>query len=127
MNRIVFLLALAAVGILQAVASSAAAQGYPSSRPALSPWMNLFQRTGGPVDNYHNYVRPQIQLHDTLRQQNARIQQQAAGLQSVNQQLQDVEQQRVLPRTGTGSVFMDYSHYYTAPPPVRVGPALPRR
>jgi len=125
MSRQAFLLAFAALGVLPGMTSSAQAQGYQPNGPMISPWMNLFQRNTGPVDNYHMYVRPQIQLQDTLRQQNARIQQQSAGLQSVGQQLQEVEQQHTVPHTGTGSVFMDYSHYYHTLPPARVSRSAP--
>ena len=38
--------------------------------------MNLYQKQGGPVDNYHMYIQPQLQLRGTLQQQDANIQRQ---------------------------------------------------
>jgi hypothetical protein len=81
----------------------------PSYQPAtstLSPWFNLYQRNTGPLDNYHMYVRPQLQLQSTLQRQDANIQ--LLG-QAVAQPL---EQKSAAAPTGTGSGFMSYSHYY---------------
>jgi hypothetical protein len=85
---------------------------YPRSG-AVSPWMSMFQRNPGPLDNYHSYVQPQIQLQNTLGQQNAALQQQSTRLQSLGQQLSESEQEGPIHPTGAGSVFMNYSHYYT--------------
>lgn len=99
------------------IAADAAGQtprsyGYQPTRPTISPWMNLYQRNTGAVDNYHTYVQPQKQLQETLQQQNARIQQQGLGIRGLTHQLSDLEQGKTVRATGAGSVFMDYSHYY---------------
>jgi hypothetical protein len=92
-----------------ASASPALAQPryYPPNGP-ISPWMNLFQRQPGPLDNYHSYVRPELQLRNTLGLQNTALQQQAAGLRLLG----EGQQAGQIPATGTASVFMNFSHYY---------------
>jgi hypothetical protein len=95
--------------VLGGLASPALAQPryYPPNGP-ISPWMNLFQRQPGPLDNYHSYVRPELQLRNTLGQQNAALQQQSAGLRLLGES----QQAGQIPATGTASVFMNFSHYY---------------
>jgi hypothetical protein len=83
----------------------------PGNRPPLSPWFGLYQRNGGPLDNYHTFVQPRIQLDNTLQRHHAAIQRNSAGVASLGHDLSQFEEQGVRP-TGTGSVFMDYSHYY---------------
>ena len=51
--------------------------------PALSPWLNLYQRQGGPVDNYHMYVQPNLQLQNTLQNQQMGIQRNTATLNAM--------------------------------------------
>jgi hypothetical protein len=94
-------------GLVSAPAALAQPRYYPQNGP-ISPWMNIFQRQPGPLDNYHSYVRPEFQLRNTLGMQNAALQQQAAGLQLVGQN----QQAGQIAATGTGSVFMNLSHYY---------------
>jgi hypothetical protein len=99
-----------AIGLLLLVVSSSHAQVLaPGNRPTLSPWFGLYQRNGGPLDNYHTFVRPQIDLDNTLQRHQTAIQRNNAGVASLGLEL--VEQGQVHP-TGTGSVYMDYSHYY---------------
>jgi len=59
--------AILAAGILLLSALPAYAQGYGapySPYPAISPWMSLYQKQGGPLDPYHTFVQPQLQLLD---------------------------------------------------------------
>jgi hypothetical protein len=79
--------------------------------PTLSPWLNLYQRNTGPLDPYHQYVRPEIQLRDALRQQDNRLRSQSANIQILGQEVSQMGQAGVR-TTGTGSVFMNYSHFY---------------
>jgi hypothetical protein len=80
---------------------------YRPSRPTLSPYLDYFRRDVGLTNQYYSFVRPYQQLSSTLNQQNAAI----SGLsRQVNQA---GAAQGPLP-TGTGSVFMNYSHYYPA-------------
>jgi len=93
--------------------SSAFAQARSNSiRGPISPWMDIFQRKPGPLDNYHSYVRPEIQLQRQVDQQNSALTQNALGLQSLGQQMQNGQKESQVNPTGTGSVFMSYSHYY---------------
>jgi len=111
------LLIAAAIGQLGVWAQTALAQGaaggrYPMRSPVLSPWLQLFQRNAGPLDNYHTFVRPQMELLGTLQRQGIRLQQQGAGILRLDDELSQWENRRMSRPTGTGSVFMDYSHYY---------------
>jgi len=81
-------------------------------RPSISPWMGLFQRNPGPLGNYNSYVRPQLDLQNTFRQQQAAIQRQGASISALGQTLSEMEGIGGVRPTGTGSVFMDLSHYY---------------
>jgi hypothetical protein len=103
--------------------SSAFAQTryYPTRGP-ISPWMNMWQRKPGPLDNYHTYVQPDLQLQRVISQQHNALTQNAAGLQSLDMQMQGQRDLRV-PPTGTGSTFMELSHYY----PTRGGSAVHSR
>ena len=85
---------------------------YGTVRGPISPWMDLFQRNPGPLDNYHSYVKPEIQLQRTITQQNNALMQNAAGIQVLGQQMENGQKESQVRPTGTGSVYMDYSHYY---------------
>jgi hypothetical protein len=101
------------MSILLLVASSSPAQVLaPGNRPTLSPWFGLYQRNGGPLDNYHTFVRPQIQLDNTLQRQHLAIQRNNEGVQSLSREVSQLADQGQMHPTGIGSVFMDYSHYY---------------
>ena len=105
---------LAACGALL-IARPAEAQGtYRPSRPTISPWLNLYNRNPGPLGNYFTYVRPQMETREALQQQDTRIRQQGAGIQTLGQQVTSLEQQGPTAPTGTGAGFMNYSHYYSA-------------
>ncbi len=85
---------------------------YTPSRPTLSPWLNLYNKNAGPIDNYHNYVRPEIQLRDTLQQQENQIGQQDSTIRSLGQQVTRMGQTGKMAPTGIGSRYMNLSHYY---------------
>lgn len=103
------------------VAQSPIAGRYQIARPTFSPWLSLYQRNEGPLDNYNAFVRPQMELQNVLQNQNARLQQQATGLHTLSSQVTELEQGPSRRPTGTGSVFMNHLHYYptssTATPP----------
>jgi hypothetical protein len=115
-------LSLAVVVALLASSASppAAAQGitggYRPATPTLSPWLNLYQRSTGPLDPYHQWVRPELNLRETLQQQDLANQRQAVDIAAVGHQVTQLEQDRAAPirPTGTGSGFMSLSHYYPA-------------
>jgi hypothetical protein len=102
---------LLVVGWLAGSAQLASGQGNPPpsyrpSTPTFSPWMDLYQHSGV-LDNYHNYVRPQLRLRETLRNQENSIQ----SLGQYVYQPQSQKEGNAAP-TGIGAGFMSYSHYY---------------
>jgi len=96
------------------LAQSASAQSvYSPQTPAVSPWMGLWQKNTGTVDNYHSVVLPQLQLNQTLQMQNAALNRQEAGLQNLSSDIaQPKWDQTRIAATGQGATFMNYSHYY---------------
>ncbi len=98
-------------GVVLLPLRSAAAQdvsAYRAMSPPLSPWLSLYRHDTGPLDNYHTFVRPQLQLRETIRKQDSRIQ-------MLGQEVTQFQENGGVPPTGTGSVFMSYSHYYPTP------------
>jgi hypothetical protein len=89
---------------------------YRSPNPPLSPWLNLYQKKGGPVDNYHMYVQPDLQLRDTLQQQQSDIQRQTSNLTTLGHQVTQMQQERtrLVAPTGQGGGFMNHGHYFSA-------------
>jgi hypothetical protein len=98
------------VGVFAGLQATALAQ----TRPTISPWMQMFNRNTGPLDNYHTYVRPQMELNDQLRSQNAAIQRNRTDVSSLGQDVNRMQDERRRPirPTGANSVFGDYSHYF---------------
>ncbi len=88
--------------------------GYSPATPVLSPWLNLYNRQAAPVDNYHAYVQPAMQLQNSLQMQQADIQRNAAGLGSVSDRIMSQsEAMRVGPEpTGMGASFMNHRVYF---------------
>jgi hypothetical protein len=110
-------LALAVAGVVMLSAAQAFAQGFagpsPYPTPALSPWFNLYNKQGGPLDNYNMFVRPNVQLRNTLQTQQFDIQQQAVGTMGLGQQMMQSEaaRQAVAP-TGAPAGFMNYGRFF---------------
>jgi hypothetical protein len=101
------------IGILLFAGTSSHAQVLaPGNRPIFSPWFGLYQRNGGPLDNYHTFVQPQIELSNTLQRHHVAIQRNNEGIVALGRGMSQFEEQGTVHPTGTGSVFMDYSHYY---------------
>ncbi len=119
---LIALFVFACVGSLSV--SSVDAQSYygPSyrpSRPTISPYFQLYNRNSSPVGNYHGFVRPRQQVYRSFQQQNRTNQQQnrinqrqSSDLRSLGQQVLSIRESGSLRPTGTGSTFMNYSHYY---------------
>ena len=108
---------LALAGIVACVARPGYGQvpfggGYQPSQPIFSPWLNLYQRNTGALDNYHTYVRPEMQLQEAMQQQGALLQRQDSRLNLFENQIGDLEMSSGMHPTGTGSVFMSFSHFY---------------
>jgi hypothetical protein len=97
------------------LASPAGAQqgGYyvPPGGAPLSPYLDLFRRDVGLLNQYYNFIVPRRQLANTLNQQ-------GAALNVLQNQVQDVRgglrpvQTAPIGRTGVGAGYMNYSHYY---------------
>ncbi len=118
MSRRPFLITIVAWGFFTMLALPVFAQvgGIPSpygSSP-FSPWLNLNQKQGGPLDPYHMFVQPSLQLNNALQVQQAGIQRNAAGLGGVSDRLMtDMEAMRTGPgQTGMGAGFMNHTVYF---------------
>ena len=118
MSRRTFLYAFAVFGVTVASALTLQAQvgGIPSpyGPPPLSPWLNLYQRQGGPVDNYHMFVQPSVQLRDSLQTQQAGIQRNAAGMAVMGERFQSqMDAANASPDpTGAATGFLNQGVYF---------------
>ncbi|MCA9150714.1 MAG: hypothetical protein KDA92_15485 [Planctomycetales bacterium] len=69
------LLAIAGCCLVLATVDTASAQrrtpGY-ANRPALSPYVNLFQANNGGLNSYFSFVRPRQEMDKFMRQQSQR-------------------------------------------------------
>jgi hypothetical protein len=87
--------------------------GYRPTRPTLSPYFDLYRFEPGPLGGYLSDFRPRQEVRQALQRQSARVQQQSATIRSLDRRMSLVEGPVDLVRpTGTGSGFMNYSHYY---------------
>ena len=82
--------------------------------PPLSPWLNLYNRSPGPVDNYHMYVQPALQLQNTLQSQQIGIQHNAAAVNTVSEQFTSQTEAYFAPGgpTGNGAGFMNQGRFF---------------
>jgi len=82
-------------------------------RPTLSRYFDLYRRDPGPLGPYHSDFRPRQEFRRAVQQQNAGLQRQRANIRSLDRRMTLFERPPATVRpTGTGSVFMNYSHYY---------------
>ena len=81
-------------------------------RSSFSPYLDLYRRDSGVLDNYHQFVRPEIQLRKTLDQQRRAISRQGRGLRTLGRDFGQFQRQSMARPTGTSSVFMNYSHFF---------------
>jgi hypothetical protein len=95
----------------------AAAQGYyvPPGGSPFSPYLDLYRRDTGLLNQYYNFVIPRRQLAQTLDQQRTAINRLETQVQSVRGQLRPAPTANIGP-TGVGSGYMNYSHYYSGLP-----------
>jgi hypothetical protein len=85
--------------------------------PTMSPWLNLYRRDTGPLDNYHTFVRPQMELQQTLTRQDDVNQRQSDRIAGLSQRVTQMQDKPAGPRptgSATGSGFMHFSHYYNS-------------
>lgn len=80
--------------------------------PTLSPYLDYFRPPQGLFDNYHEFVRPKINLRNTLEQQDTQLRAQAQELRKMNNQWNRARQTGTLAPTGTGAGFFNYSHFF---------------
>ena len=108
-------LAMAIVAATAALPSAASGQGYISpSRPTITPYLDYFSVPVGPwQDNYHTFVRPRAELRSNLNRLGAAVNQQGRRLNQLGNDVQRLETTSQAAPTGTGSTFMNYSHYYS--------------
>ncbi len=83
-----------------------------SRTPTLSPYLDYFRAPQGPLDSYHEYVRPKINLRNTLAQQDRQLRTQGQGLRTLNREWSRAKQTGTIAPTGTGAGFFNYSHFY---------------
>ncbi len=112
-NRTLATVLLTCGAICSHSASAQSPMSYEPQSPTVSPWLGLWRQNTGALDNYHTFVQPQMELNRTLQMQNSALTRQAAGLQSLhNEIMQPQGNQSGMMPTGQGSTFMNYSHYY---------------
>lgn len=110
-------MALVAAAAFFAASNSASAQfinpglNYINSRPTVSPYLNLLNNNSLGFPNYQTLVRPEIDARDAIVRQ-------GASLQQLQQQFRESSGggRQYAPgqsRTGHGSRYMNYSHYYS--------------
>src|SRR5262249_28624428 len=59
----------------------------PPNPPAVSPYLNLLRRGGGPVQNYFNLTQPQIQFYNDISGLQQQTQVLGTGLATNNQMI----------------------------------------
>ena len=99
----------------------APAQGYLRSQtpsrtytpsPTLSPYLDYFRAPQGPLDSYHEYVRPKLNLQRTLNQQDRQLRVQSREIGTLNNRWMEAQRNTAIAPTGTGAGFFNYSHFY---------------
>ena len=80
--------------------------------PTLSPYLEYFRTPLGPLDSYHEFVRPRVQLQQRLRQQDAQLRRQAQDIRAIDQRMMAPQRPAAAAPTGTGATFFHHSHFY---------------
>ena len=80
----------------------------------VSPWMNMYQRHGGPLDNYHMFVQPAEQQQNALQNLQYGIQHNANALTSVADEFTSQTQaySAAGSPTGVSAGFMNQGRYF---------------
>jgi len=103
-----FILSFAACGLLLTLCRGQVfgqAQ-LPQSRPAVSPYLNLQNRSGSAANNYYNLVRPQIDYGNAIN----KLQQQSTATQQNLSNFEAAES--TLPATGHAVGFQTHLKYF---------------
>jgi hypothetical protein len=79
-----------------------------------SPWLNLYQRKGGPLDNYHMFVQPAQEQQNALQNLQYGVQHNASAVNSVADQFSSQAEAYSAAGSPTGNAagFMNYGHYF---------------
>ena len=113
-------LAVIACTLTLLLISSASAWGQRPARPSryesaygptLSPYLQLSRPPNGILNNYHNFVRPRVQLRSTLQRQKQQISRLKRNVSRNTRATSRVRSSGVAP-TGAHSSYDNYSHYY---------------
>ena len=90
------------------------------SSSSLSPWLGLTNRPMGSLDNYNQYVRPQLEMQKAFQAQQAQINQQGMMQQDMMRrsnpgaggQLGKHHGAQTAGGVSQPATFRNYSHYY---------------
>lgn len=107
------LFTLLAAAIASETASAQIRYQSPSG-PTLPSQLNYFRRDVGVLDQYNTFIQPQRQLEAQLRQMNQQQLDEYRSTQRQLEQLKEIRPSQAAP-TGTGAIFLNYSHYYRLP------------
>jgi hypothetical protein len=125
-----FVRAMVSVILFYSLTHTATAQWWtPPAGPTITPHLDHFNRPFGVLDTYHTFIRPRAELRSRLIGLDAAVTQQERRLDQIDHNLIQTGSSQTAP-TGTGSSFMNHSHFYpglTQPPRTRDRPAFQRR
>lgn len=101
-------------GVVLGLPSAALAQMYqPPAGPTITPYLDYFNAPISPLmENYHTYVRPRADLRSSLSRLGTAVNRQSRRLDQLGNDFQQLSLSEAAP-TGTGSTFMNYSHYFS--------------
>ena len=114
--RIVFLWVLWAA-LSHSLHDRAAAQTFtrynsaPSSRPVVSPYLNLLRPSSPDLPNYQTLVQPQLNQMRINRQQSSELQRAQHQLRTAQSRSNEVPLGPFRP-TGYATRYLNYSHFY---------------
>ncbi len=113
------ILVAVSLGLFLTASTEAWAQGRNRSvsRPALSPYLNMFRNDVGFTDPYNSMVRPYLPPSERVRRDATAPMDRSANPQASPELMRNRAQtqgQKALgiAPTGTGSVFMNMGHFY---------------
>lgn len=127
-SKYILLIALSAAMFLATGSTPAHAQGIsvgpaPGTTQTFSPYLGLLRSGGGILPNYQQFVRPRLQLQDTLNRQQQALKLQANELQATQRRVSTLRDPSGL-TTGVRSGFLQYSTFY---PGLQPGGGAPLR
>jgi hypothetical protein len=100
------LLVLCVLGMAAGVASAQPRVG-PTSRPAVSPYLNLLRPGNSAGVNYYGLVKPQVEFRNNIQA----LQQQVTNNQTAITDLTNA----TLPTTGHSTTFLNTGGYFPGP------------